>query len=255
MASGIDVTPHCGEIGRRDHRHRQLGNIDWGLGLAMVGGTMMGVEMGVRLLNYTKEIGCLGLPSDGTVFIMLGLFIYTQLETHQSAKKSRRVAGRGQARRRELKVSKIPLFFQAIALRPIVRCHVAKLVISWGGVIVGIATGVLAGFFGVAAASFESPLWFCCWRTTHIAVGTGLVGNRRFRRFWCTETVHERQRREYVGRLFHDHRSNVRRPVWSIATSFVRGPAIRFILSYSLVLATTGAFLNCSICSRAEAAF
>ena len=30
----------------------------------------------------------------------------------------------------------------------------------------------------------------------------------------------------------------------SIATSFVRGPAIRYILSYSLILATTGAFLR-----------
>lgn len=30
----------------------------------------------------------------------------------------------------------------------------------------------------------------------------------------------------------------------SIATSFVRGPAIRYILSYSLLLATTGAFLR-----------
>jgi hypothetical protein len=30
----------------------------------------------------------------------------------------------------------------------------------------------------------------------------------------------------------------------SIATSFVRGPAIRYVLSYSLILATTGAFLR-----------
>ena len=42
-------------------RHRQLGNIDWVLGLAMVGGTMMGVEMGVRLLNYTKALGLSGI--------------------------------------------------------------------------------------------------------------------------------------------------------------------------------------------------
>jgi len=30
----------------------------------------------------------------------------------------------------------------------------------------------------------------------------------------------------------------------SIATSYVRGPAIRYILSYSLILATTGALLR-----------
>jgi uncharacterized membrane protein YfcA len=49
MASGIDVTHIAGKSVVATIRHRQLGNIDWILGLAMVGGTMMGVEMGVSL--------------------------------------------------------------------------------------------------------------------------------------------------------------------------------------------------------------
>ena len=55
MASGIDVTHIAGKSVIATIRHRQLGNIDWVLGLAMVGGTMMGVEMGVRLLNYDQS--------------------------------------------------------------------------------------------------------------------------------------------------------------------------------------------------------
>ena len=76
-------------------RHRQLGNIDWVIALSMVGGTMLGVELGVRLLNYTKAIGLSGVVLlAASVAVMLGLFIYTQVETQKSHKKTRRRTGR-----------------------------------------------------------------------------------------------------------------------------------------------------------------
>src|SRR3989339_1432962 len=57
MASGIDVTHIAGKGIVSTIRHRQLGNIDWTLALSMVAGTMLGVEIGVRLLVYFKTIG------------------------------------------------------------------------------------------------------------------------------------------------------------------------------------------------------
>jgi len=57
MASGIDMTHIAGKAVIATVRHRQLGNIDWTLGLAMVGGTMLGVELGVRLLIIPKPWG------------------------------------------------------------------------------------------------------------------------------------------------------------------------------------------------------
>jgi hypothetical protein len=88
---------------------------------------------------------------------MIGLFLYTQIETHKSTKKITELQSDGQTVGRELRVSRLPLFFQSIALKPIVRCHTARLVCSmWVIVIVGICTGVLAGFFGVGGALPES---------------------------------------------------------------------------------------------------
>ena len=50
---------------------------------------MMGVELGVRLLNYTKAIGLSGIALlTGSVGIMIGLFLYTQIETHRSQRRS-----------------------------------------------------------------------------------------------------------------------------------------------------------------------
>ena len=91
MASGIDMTHIAGKGVVATIRHRQLGNIDWVLGLAMIGGTMLGVEQGVRLLTYTKHLGLSGIILlTASVIIMLALFIYTQMETRQSQKKDRR---------------------------------------------------------------------------------------------------------------------------------------------------------------------
>ncbi len=246
MASGIDVMHIAGKSVVATVRHRQLGNIDWILALAMVGGTMMGVEMGVRLLNYTKAIGLSGIALlTGSVGIMIGLFVYTQLETHKSQKKIDELTLAGKTVGRELRVSTIPLFFQRIALKPIVRCHTARLVISmWVIVIVGIATGVLAGFFGVGGGFIRVPaLVYMVGATTHIAVGTDLLeivvsgGYGALRQYMSGNVDMIAVFFMIIGAMFGAQ-------FGSIATSFVRGPAIRYILSYSLLLATTGAFLR-----------
>ena len=254
MASGIDVMHIAGKSVVATVRHRQLGNIDWILALAMVGGTMMGVEIGVRLLNYTKAIGLSGIALlTGSVGIMIGLFVYTQLETHRSQKKINELTQAGKTVGRELRVSTIPLFFQRIALKPIVRCHTARLVISmWVIVIVGIATGVLAGFFGVGGGFIRVPaLVYMVGATTHIAVGTDLLeivvsgGYGALRQYMSGNVDMIAVFFMIIGAMFGAQ-------FGSIATSFVRGPAIRYILSYSLLLATTGAFLRLSYMLTAQ---
>lgn len=246
MASGIDVTHIAGKSVIATIRHRQLGNIDWTLGLAMVGGTMLGVELGVRLLNYTKSIGLSGVVLlAASVAIMVGLFLYTQIETHKAHKKINELAAEGKSVGRELSVSPLPKFFQAIKLYPIVRCRTAKLVISmWVVVMVGVATGVLAGFFGVGGGFIRVPsLVYVVGATTHIAVGTDLLeivvsGGYGALRQTMSGNV------DIVAVMFMIVGAMFGAQFGSIATSFVRGPAIRYILSYSLILATVGAFLR-----------
>lgn len=246
MASGIDVMHIAGKSVVATIRHRQLGNIDWILGLTMVGGTMMGVEMGVRLLNLTKALGLSGIALlTGSVGIMIGLFLYTQIETHKAQKKIAELTKAGETVGRELRVSTLPLLFQKIALKPIIRCHTARLIISmWVVVVIGICTGVLAGFFGVGGGFIRVPaLVYVVGATTHIAVGTDLLeivvsgGYGALRQYMSGNVDMIAVWFMIIGAMFGAQ-------FGSIATSFVRGPAIRYILSYSLVLATTGAFLR-----------
>ena len=246
MASGIDMTHIAGKSIVATVRHRQLGNIDWVLGLAMVGGTMLGVEQGVRLITYTKKLGLSGIILlTASVIIMVALFIYTQIETQQSQKKIQKMTDAGEHVGREMTVSKGPRFFQSIPLFPIVRCRTAKIVVSmWVIVLVGIATGVLAGFFGVGGGFIRVPaLVYIVGASTHIAVGTDLLeiavsGGYGALRHSMMGNV------DIVAVLFMIVGAMFGAQFGSIATSYVRGPAIRYILSYSLILATVGAFLR-----------
>ncbi|HYR02402.1 MAG TPA: sulfite exporter TauE/SafE family protein [Syntrophobacteria bacterium] len=246
MASGIDATHIAGKSVISTIRHRQLGNIDWTMGLSMVGGTMLGVELGVRILNYTKKLGIAGVALlAGSVVVMFGIFVYTQIETQRATKKIKEITDSGKAVGREMKVSKIYKFTQGIGLYPIVRCHISRVVISmWVIVIVGLITGVIAGFLGVGGGFIRTPaMVHVIGATSHISVGTDLFeivisGGYGALRQSMSGNV------DMMAVFWMILGAMIGAQFGSIATSYVRGPAIRYILSYSVILATLGALLR-----------
>jgi hypothetical protein len=246
MASGIDMTHICGKGLVSTVRHRQLGNIDWTLALSMIAGTMLGVEMGIRLLVYFKHLGISGVVLLMTsVALMFTLFLYTQFETRRAHKKMEEMEKAGEQIGREVQTSSLPKYFQTIPLAPIIRCRAARVIVSmWVIVLVGMVTGILAGFLGVGGGFVRVPaLVYVVGASTHIAVGTDLVeivisGAYGALRHSIEGNV------DMMAVLFMIAGAMVGAQVGSIATSYVRGPAIRYILSYSLILATLGAALR-----------
>ena len=246
MASGIDMTHIAGKGVVSSIRHRELGNIDWTLALTMIAGTMLGVELGVRTLVFFKLLGISAVVLLITsVGIMLFLFIFTQIETKRAHKKMEEMTLAGKRIGREVQTSNLPRLFQSIPLTPIVRCRHARVVISmWVIVLVGTATGFLAGFLGVGGGFIRVPaLVYIVGASTHIAVGTDLVeiavsGSYGALRHSIEGHV------DIVAVLFMMAGAMIGAQFGSIATAYVRGPAIRYILSYSLILATAGAVLR-----------
>lgn len=246
MASGIDMTHIAGKGLVASLRHRQLGNIDWTLALTMVAGTMLGVELGVRLLVLCKKAGIAGLVLLATsVVVMFALFLYTQIETRRSHRRMSELKNEGQTLGREFRTSSLPRFCQSIALSPIVRCRTARVVVSmWVIVLLGVATGFLAGFLGVGGGFIRVPaLVYLVGASTHIAVGTDLVeivvsGGYGALRHSIEGHV------DMMAVLFMISGALFGAQFGSIATSYVRGPAIRYVLSYSLILATLGALMR-----------
>jgi uncharacterized membrane protein YfcA len=246
MASGIDMTHIAGKGVISTVRHRQLGNIDWTLALSMIAGTALGVELGVRLLVHFKNLGISSVVLLMTsVVVMFFLFLYTQIETRRAHKKIEQMTKEGKGVLREVQTSSLPRIFQAIPLAPIVRCRVAKVVVSmWVVVLVGLITGALAGFLGVGGGFIRVPaLVYIVGASTHISVGTDLLeivasGGYGALRHSIEGNV------DMMAVLFMICGAMFGAQVGSLATSYVRGPAIRYILSYSLILATVGAALR-----------
>ena len=246
MASGIDMTHIAGKGLVSSVRHRQLGNIDWTLALSMIAGTMLGVELGVRLLVYFKHLGISGVVLLMTsVALMFVLFLYTQIETRRAHKQMEQMEKEGKEVGREVQTSNLPMLFQRIPLAPIIRCRTARVIVSmWVIVLVGMITGVLAGFLGVGGGFVRVPaLVYVVGASTHVAVGTDLVeivisGAYGALRHSIEGNV------DMMAVLFMIVGAMFGAQIGSIATSYVRGPAIRYILSYSLILATLGAALR-----------
>jgi hypothetical protein len=246
MASGIDMTHIAGKGLVSTIRHRQLGNIDWTLALSMVAGTMLGVELGVRVLVYFKKLGIAStILLITSVIVMFTLFVYTQIETRRAHHKMVEMEKAGEHIGRELQTSSLPKLFQSIPLAPIVRCRTARVIVSmWVIVLVGVATGFLAGFLGVGGGFIRVPaLVYLVGASTHIAVGTDLVeivfsGGYGALRHSIEGHV------DMMAVIFMISGALVGAQFGSIATSYVRGPAIRYILGYSLILATLGAVLR-----------
>jgi uncharacterized membrane protein YfcA len=246
MASGIDMTHIAGKGLVASLRHRQLGNIDWTMALTMVAGTMLGVELGVRTLVYFKHLGIAGVVLLVTsVLVMFTLFLYTQIETRRSHRQMKLMSSEGRELGRELRTSSLPKLFQSIGLAPIVRCRTARVVVSmWVIVLVGVLTGFLAGFLGVGGGFVRVPaLVYLIGASTHIAVGTDLVeivvsGGYGALRHSIEGHV------DIMAVVFMLAGALFGAQLGSIATAYVRGPAIRYVLSYSLILATLGAVMR-----------
>jgi hypothetical protein len=245
MASGIDMTHIAGKGIVSTVRHRQLGNIDWVLALSMVAGTMFGVEEGIRLLGFFKHLGLSTIALlSASVVLMCTLFVYTLSETLKSHRRLEQMAREGRAMVREVTSSSLPRTFQGFPLAPIVRCRVARVVVSmWVIVLVGVVTGVLAGFLGVGGGFIRVPaLVYIVGASTHIAVGTDLVEIVFSGGYGCLRHSIEGNV-DFIAVMFMLCGAMFGAQFGSIATAFVRGPAIRYILAFSLALATLGAAL------------
>jgi len=180
-----------------------------------------------------------------SVVVMFSLFLYTQVETRRSHRALDVLKSEGRQLGRELHTSSLPRFFQSINLAPIVRCRTARVVVSmWVIVLVGVVTGFLAGFLGVGGGFIRVPaLVYLVGASTHIAVGTDLVeivfsGGYGALRHSIEGHV------DMMAVVFMISGALFGAQIGSIATAYVRGPAIRYVLSYSLILATFGSVMR-----------
>lgn len=172
---GTDLAHMTGKSIVAARRHRKLGNVDFRLGLVMVGGTIVGIEIGAQIIEALKATG----RADFYVSIayVIILLLISALIAWESIAALRIMKKDENATEDVLAFQELANKLQSLHIPPMVSFPASgiKSVSLWAVVGVGFITGVLAGFLGVGGGFIRLPLLvYVVGVPTHVAVGTDL---------------------------------------------------------------------------------
>lgn len=177
FAIGTDIAHIAGKSMIATIRHAKFGNVDVKLGLAMLVFTMVGIEIGARVVIYLEALGLVGpvirwiyVGFLCIIFLMILTDILKKLKMEKEAK-----AGGGEIDKKSRGLDfSTPL--HKIKIPPMMHFKQAGIYCSmWLPGMVGLITGVLAGFLGIGGGMLRMPaLIYFVGCPTHVAVGTDL---------------------------------------------------------------------------------
>lgn len=240
IAVGTDLAHMVGKSIVAAKKHRSLGHVDIKLGLIMVFGTMMGVELGAQIIEYLEESGTIDLIL-GTIYIVLltGVSFFVAWESRRALK--------------TVRIEKIPardaLGFESISKRvhainipPMISLPESgiKSISVWSILFVGFVTGVLAGTLGVGGGFIRMPaLVYTLGCPTHIAIGTDLF-EIIISASYGTITHGLKGNVDIMIALVMHTGAAVGAQIGAVSTKYVTGPKVRLYFS---VLPLIGAAL------------
>jgi hypothetical protein len=172
---GTDLAHMTGKSIIAARRHRTLGHVDMKTGLLMVGGSIVGVELGARLIETLKVIGSVELVV-GVILITIQLVI--SLLTAWESLKARHTARTGSVNAHEaVGFEGLARRVHSINLPPMISLPASGIeaISLWIVLGVGLFSGVLSGLLGVGGGFVRMPLLvYALGVPTHVAVGTDL---------------------------------------------------------------------------------
>lgn len=174
---GTDLAHMTGKSIVAARRHRALGNVDLRLGLLLTISTIPGVELGAQIVERLKQVGdveqAVGL-SYVLILTLVGLFTGWESLRAMRVRRTDQLDAKDVVGVRPL-VQNMPL----LRVPPLVRLKTSGLrqISVWPILLIGLFTGILAGFLGVGGGFVRLPLMvYILGVPTHVAVGTDLFG-------------------------------------------------------------------------------
>ena len=237
---GTDLAHIVGKSIVAAKRHRALGNVDLKLGGLMVIGTLVGVDLGVGLLNWLKHLGDVERAiSVSYLVVLLGIagFMawesYTTVRRQQRQPASARSAAAGKddspARDHANVFGKLARGIHGWKLGPMVNLPVSGIesISLWVIVAVALVGGFFSGFLGGGAGYIRMPaLVYILGVPTHVAVGTDLfeiVVSASYGTFRHARTGNV----DFMIALVMHTGAAVGAQIGAIATQYLGGPKMR----------------------------
>lgn len=174
FAIGTDIAHIAGKSMVSTMRHSKFGNVDYKLGIVMLVGTMIGIELGAQLIMYLERLGVVGSVVRWVYVGFLALIAFMVFYDYYKAVSKKRSGDAGG----EHGTEGITWYktLHRIKIPPMMHFKAAGFTCSaWLPIIVSFMTGVLAGFLGIGGGLLRMPaLVYLVGCPTHIAVGTDL---------------------------------------------------------------------------------
>ncbi len=212
-------------------RHRVLGHVDIKLGLFMVISTVLGIEVGARVIEALKAMGAVDLVigvSYVVILLVIGLFT-----AWESLRALRMIREDRLAVQEALGFEGIARRIHSIDLPPMVSFPTSGIasISLWAVLGVGFITGLLAGALGVGGGFVRMPmLVYLLGVPTHIAVGTDLFEIVISAGFG-TITHALKGNVDILMALVMQTGAAVGAQIGAVSTRFFSGPRIRLLFS------------------------
>lgn len=172
---GTDLAHMTGKSIVASKRHRTLGHVDVKLGVLMVVGTIVGVEVGAQIIEGLKKSGKVDLVI-GIVYIVILLAI-SAFTAWESVRALRMIRTDQMDVKDVLGVKGLAERVHGFKLWPMISFPSSGItsISLWTVLGVGFITGVLSGSLGVGGGFIRMPLLvYLVGLPTHVAVGTDL---------------------------------------------------------------------------------
>lgn len=240
-AIGTDLAHIGGKSIVSTMRHWRFGNVDYPLGVCMIAGTAIGMEIGAQVVLYLERLGLAESWVRKAYVVFLGLVgsyvLYDYLQ-HARNRSNPSAMGDGSTDAAKARGPTLARHLQQINIPPMVffktsgvRCSI------WLPILVGLFTGVVAAVLGVGGGFIRLPaLIYLIGCPTLVAVGTDLF-EVMIAGVYGAFTYGVKGRVELLAAIWMLVGAAVGAQMGTFAVKYVRGYSIRLLFAVTIFIA------------------
>ncbi|MFC7250758.1 sulfite exporter TauE/SafE family protein [Halomicroarcula sp. GCM10025324] len=157
-------------------KHRDLGQVDYKLGISMIIGTTAGIEVGKETVLFLEELGLAGGIISVTYVVLLGgIGAFVTYEALSSRGSGGNDLGHDVEEDEDAEVPEIAKKIQSYRIPPMLSLRGGVQISLWVVLAVAFVTGLLSGLLGVGGGFIRMPaLFYLIGVPVPVAVGTDL---------------------------------------------------------------------------------
>jgi len=229
---GTDLAHMTGKSIVAFKRHRALGHVDVKLGIVMVMGTTVGVEIGAQIIEALEARHTVDQVV-GVLYITI-LLLVTAFTSFEAIRSLRMIQKEKMDVKEVVGFKGIAKKIYSIRIPPMVSFPASGIesISVWSVILVGLITGLLAGMLGVGGGFVRMPmLVYVLGIPTHVAVGTDLF-EIIFSAGYGTLTHALKGNVDIIMALVMQTGAAIGAQIGAISTQYFSGPRIRLFFSF-----------------------